>query len=346
MKKISIIVPVYNTAKYLPKCLDSLIGQTYQNLEIICVNDGSTDSSLNLLRHYAVNNSQIQVINQNNMGLSGARNTGVSSATGDYLMFVDSDDWIDPNMCELLMQAANNYDADCVMCSYCRDYGNHIVQSHVFDSDIIWDETSTRENFYRRLFGPIGKETARPYEVDIIVSACMQLFRAKICRCVEFIDTKKIGTEDCLYQMMVYKNCKRFVYIDKPMYHYRKTNETSLTTKYNPFLFDRWQNMYDLMEKIIKDDNCPEIYKDALDNRVIFGLIGLGLNEVSAKISLVAKSKRMKYIISGNRYKKALQKLDLKYMSLPWKAFFSSIKHGQTLPVVMMLQIIQFLRKR
>ncbi len=91
---ISVIVPVYNVEKYLSKCLDSIINQTYQNLEIICVDDGSTDSSPMILEEYAKKDSRIKIITRQNGGLSAARNTGVKNATGEFVSFVDSDDWI------------------------------------------------------------------------------------------------------------------------------------------------------------------------------------------------------------------------------------------------------------
>ncbi len=346
MDKISIIVPVYNTSRYLPQCLDSLINQTYRNLEIICINDGSTDDSLQVLRKYEKDDSRILVVDQKNAGLSGARNSGVAVATGNWLMFVDSDDWVDVKICEDLMVAAETYSADCVMCSYCKDYGNRVIENHIFEGNMVWNETDTREKFYRRLFGPIGDETARPHDVDIIVSVCMQLFRADICKNVTFIDTKKVGTEDCLYQMMVYRDCKVFVYVDKPYYHYRKTNATSLTTKYNPNLFERWQNMYAMMEDMIRQDQLPPIYQQALNNRILFALIGLGLNEVTAKTTLHGKAARMKFIISGDRYQNAFRTLEVRRMQMPWKVFFILLKNGMILPVVLMLELIQRLRGR
>ena len=103
--KISVIIPVYNTAPYLKRCLDSVLGSTYRNLEVICVNDGSTDESLSILEHYQELDDRIVVINQNNRGLSAARNTGMAKATGEFLSFVDSDDWVHPQMFELLRNA-------------------------------------------------------------------------------------------------------------------------------------------------------------------------------------------------------------------------------------------------
>lgn len=100
MAKISIIVPVYNTEKFLEKCLNSLINQTLKDIEIICINDGSTDKSLQILEKFANKDKRIQIINQTNSGLSVARNIGIKKAKGEYIGFVDSDDWVDLNFFE------------------------------------------------------------------------------------------------------------------------------------------------------------------------------------------------------------------------------------------------------
>ena len=112
MPAISVIVPVYNVERYLPRCLDSLINQTLKDIEIICINDGSPDNSLEILEEYAKKDSRIKVINQENAGLSAARNNGMSAASGEYIGFVDSDDWIDLDFYEKLYTAAKKYDAD------------------------------------------------------------------------------------------------------------------------------------------------------------------------------------------------------------------------------------------
>ena len=103
--KFSFIVPVYNVEKYLSRCLDSLLTQNYQNFEIICINDGSPDNSINILQMYQKKHNNIFIINQENKGLGGARNTGLKYASGDYIWFIDSDDWIEPTSLYLL----NNY---------------------------------------------------------------------------------------------------------------------------------------------------------------------------------------------------------------------------------------------
>ena len=108
--KISIIIPVYNTQEYLPKCLDTLVNQTYSNLEIICVDDGSTDESLRILNEYAAKDSRIIVHSQKNGGASIARNYGLNIATGDYVSFIDSDDWVYLTLYQSFVDAISSAD--------------------------------------------------------------------------------------------------------------------------------------------------------------------------------------------------------------------------------------------
>lgn len=120
--KISIIVPVYKVESYIRKCLDSIVGQTYQNLQIILVDDGSPDNCGKICDEYAARDSRIEVIHQENGGVSAARNAGLRLATGDYIGWVDSDDWIEPDMYEYLLENALKYQADIVVCSRVEHY--------------------------------------------------------------------------------------------------------------------------------------------------------------------------------------------------------------------------------
>ena len=122
MPKISIIVPIYNVAPYLRQCMDSIIQQTYPNIEIICVDDGSTDESGTIADEYAKKDSRVRVIHQENQGLSAARNAGYSRSTGEYIMYLDSDDWIDLDTCETAIDIALKYDAELVFWAYVRVY--------------------------------------------------------------------------------------------------------------------------------------------------------------------------------------------------------------------------------
>ena len=118
MPKVSVIIPVYNVEKYLRECLDSVINQTLKDIEIICVNDGSTDNSLQILEEYADKDSRIKIINKDNGGVSSARNAGLDIAQGEFIGFLDSDDYLDLNFYECLYNRANETNSDIVVCEY------------------------------------------------------------------------------------------------------------------------------------------------------------------------------------------------------------------------------------
>lgn len=117
MPEISIVVPVYNAEKYISKCIDSLLNQTFSDIEIICVDDGSSDGTPAILDSYARQDPRVIVIHQTNTGIGGARNRGIAEASGKYMMFCDNDDWYEPNMCEILRSTLLEKQVDMVMCN-------------------------------------------------------------------------------------------------------------------------------------------------------------------------------------------------------------------------------------
>lgn len=156
MNKISVIVPIYNVEQYLPKCIDSILNQTYKNLEIILVDDGSTDASAKLCDEYAQKDSRVVVLHKENGGASSSRNAGLDVASGEYIAFVDSDDWLDSNMYADMMDISLKYDADIVECGYkyiknegtlivdkentgeIREYDNIDALNKLYFGDQIW----------------------------------------------------------------------------------------------------------------------------------------------------------------------------------------------------------------
>ena len=116
MKKISVIIPVYNVEKYLYRCVDSVLGQTYYNIEVILIDDGSTDSSPEICDEYQKRDKRVKVIHKKNSGAASSRNIGLSSAKGDYIAFIDSDDYIELDMYENMMKINEEYNCDIVLC--------------------------------------------------------------------------------------------------------------------------------------------------------------------------------------------------------------------------------------
>ena len=135
-KKISVCLPFYNIEPYVRRCLDSVLGNTYQNLEVICVNDGSTDGTSSLLHEYAEKDSRVIVIHKKNGGLVSARNAAISAATGDFISFVDGDDWIHRQFYEVMMSIREKSDADAVICSYKK------IGEYTIDTELNIDEVT------------------------------------------------------------------------------------------------------------------------------------------------------------------------------------------------------------
>ena len=148
MVKISVIVPVYNVEKYLRQCLDSVINQTFSDIEIICINDGSTDNSLRILEEYSKKDNRIVLLNQKNSGAGVARNKGVELAKGEYIQFLDSDDYFEPDLLEKMLNKAISFNSDIVVCSYKKvdDLGN-ITESKNPNSPINLDKTPLGKPF-------------------------------------------------------------------------------------------------------------------------------------------------------------------------------------------------------
>lgn len=342
---ISVVIPVYNAQMYLQKCLDSLLNQTHKNLEIICVNDGSCDNSLDILRKYEKEDKRIIIIDKENGGPSAARNAGLKAGRGDYVMFVDSDDWVDADMCQTMHTALVQNHADACMCCYVKEFKNHSLVSEIFSEDCIFEGEFYRKNFLEKLIGIKDEDLKTPHRSDVLVSVGMQLFKTEYVRDIQFVDTKEIGTaEDWLFQLEFYTKCNSVIYINRPFYHYRKTNEVSFTYNYKKDLYKKWMNLYDNVISILKKRDIYEEYEHVLNNKYAVTILFLGLNEIKSNRGMFTQAKRLKQILKTERYTKAYKELSLRHFSLVWKLFFLFAKLKMTFLMVCMLCVIEYLR--
>lgn len=348
--RISIIVPVYNVGKYLRNCMDSLVNQTFRDIEIIAVNDGSTDSSLDILFDYANIDDRVKIINQQNQGLSGARNSGIAKATGEYIIFVDSDDWIDLDTCQVAYAACLDNNADVVFWSYVREYENLSLPKVIFKEDRIFDHKQC-EKLHRRFAGLVGNELSNVEDLDNLVTAWGKLYRRDIIanNSLDFVDLKKIGTyEDGLFNLYYFGYVKKAVFINKCFNHYLKSNSTALTKTYKPKLFAQYKKLFEIMSKYITVNNLPDDFHHALNNRICLTMIGLGLTECSESNpkSFLERVRFIKQVRNDTMYKNAYKQLTLKYFPLQWKAFFGCAKYNFATGVYLLLLAIQMIIRR
>lgn len=240
MNKISIIIPVYQVEKYIKRCLDSILSQTYSNLEIILIDDGSKDMSGKICDEYAIKDSRIKVIHQDNAGVSVARNKGLDICTGDYITFVDSDDFLEPRMYEKMMEKVAEYDCDVVMCDCIKDDG---VMQTPYTHDIragFYDYNQLKEEYYPHLL------MMENVEYPATISNCLLLFRRKVASSVRYIEGVRYS-EDLLFGAQLLYNAKSFYYMkDEFYYHYWMNNESASHT----FKLDKWKDYCKLIYEV------------------------------------------------------------------------------------------------
>lgn len=214
---VSVIIPVYNVEKYLEECLNSVINQTYRNLEIILVDDGSTDNSSFICDKYVGTDDRIIVIHQKNMGLVGARKSGVLAATGDIATFVDSDDWLDLNMYEVMVKEMAESGADIVTSGLIREYERHFVsdmesiEPGTYSGEIL--EKVIKSNFI---------DTEKFFKSNISMHIYNKLFERKLLLKNELLIPENISiAEDaaCVYPCIL--DADKITVIDRCFYHYR-----------------------------------------------------------------------------------------------------------------------------
>ena len=335
---ISIMVPVYNVEKYLRQCLDSIVNQTYSNLEIILIDDGSKDSSGDICDEYAKLDSRIVVIHQENRGLSQTRNVGIAAAKGEYIMFVDSDDWVDREMCFVLLNSLLDNHAEVAMCSYVREYPDRSLPKEIYPTDMLFDNLA----FQRRLCGLVGEELANPENLDSCNMMCAKMYPLQATQKIKLVDFKEIGpSEDLMFNFELMTFVSRVVYVNRPMYHYRKV-VGSITISYKPHLVSQWETLYQKMQELI-DANClDESYKVALENRKALNILGIGMNYMQENVSFFKKYRNTRQAICQK--KKCLKQLSLKYMPMHWKLFYFCAKQRLVLPFCILIVIITKMR--
>ena len=257
---ISIIVPVYNVEQYLEKCVDSIINQKYKNLEIILVDDGATDSSGKLCDELAKIDNRIKVYHKENGGLSDARNYGVERATGDYIGFVDSDDYIDSEMYEELYEAIKKENVDVVECNLKIIYPDRV-------------ELFTEQKYYNVYTKQEYLEEYLKIE-KIFGSACVRLIKSDIAKKLKFPVGKLY--EDTYYAYDLIEKVDRYVIMNNPYYNYLMRENSITNTKFNPRIFD----LIEIVEKFRKTtyENYPGL-KEAADCRKMYAYFSV-LNSI------------------------------------------------------------------
>lgn len=251
---VSIILPIYNKEKELEQCLKSILNQTYKNLEIILVNDGSKDLSKDICEKFLDEDDRIKLINKKNAGVELARITGLENSNGNYITFVDPDDWVSNNAIELLVRAIKNEDADVSFGKYCKVLDRQglirrVVKGNIYNNLVI--EKAELMNEYYGSFSGWG---------ELPVSMCAKLYKKSLIDSVNYQPVGISHGEDLCFNLQILPHANKIVSIPETIYFYRWGG---MTNNINKNLFKDACTAYKFKLKMFKEHNSKESYAKA-----------------------------------------------------------------------------------
>lgn len=286
---ISVIVPVYNVEKYLKRCVDSVVNQTYRNLEIILVDDGSPDSSGAMCDDFAKSDSRIKVIHKANGGLSSARNIGIDTSTGEYITFIDSDDWIEPETYEFLYKKIVEYSADVAD-----------VDSRVVSDEKPFDKKTGKDTVLEE------NEILKDYFMSDRYSVCRKLYKRNVIADIRF-PVGKVNEDICTNYLFL-ENAHRLVKSDVIMYHYFKNPDSITGELFRARDFDLLETCDNL---VAAAKSKPNVYELAIIKRAVavYSLLGRyvaydneGIPNLNAKVNQLFKELKSNYCMLMKSY--------------------------------------------
>lgn len=319
---ISIVVPAYNVSDFLDRCIESLVNQTYLNLEIIIVDDGSKDSTSSLCDIWEKKDSRIRVIHKKNQGLGLARNTGLQYCKGKYISFVDSDDFVDKNMYETMVNILEKKDADTCYCSH-NIYSN--VEKKIIETAMIEEGIYAGKEI---LLDIIGAEPDFPKDCVRQMSVWACLFSNEIIQDykLQFLSERDYICEDLTFDIQYLPKSKKVVVIGDAFYNYC-INENSLTHKYYSNRLEKEKYLYKFMIRKLEDIYANKEY-ELRYNRLFLGRVrNCILQEVKdSHLSVKEVRKNIKKISSDELVRKIVCKYPINECILKQKIFNYALK--------------------
>lgn len=310
---ISIIIPVYNKEEYLDRCLASVCKQTYNNIEIIIVNDGSTDSSGKIVSKWENLDSRIKYIEQKNHGVSVARNNGMQLSKGEYIYFVDADDSITSNAIETLVKKISDGNkVDIVVANYSRVINNKVIKRKSIN-DVLLTSTDLR---FPQVKADLFLVPSRP-----LASACNKLYKTAFIKSNNVTFKSDVLAEDRLFNLMCYINQPEILLINEYTYLYNVLDNT----RSRKFAQDRYKQIFALfykLESYMKFKGCMKEYGDLLEYNMLYEIDNLlqyyykysnsNLSSIKEAVKLLRNDKRVFDTIKAIHTKNILNKINVK----------------------------------
>lgn len=322
MPKVSIIVPIYNVEKYLDRCMQTLINQTLQDIEIIMVDDGSPDNCPKLCDDYAKKDNRIKVIHKKNGGLSDARNAGLNIATGEYVAFIDSDDFTSKEAYETLYNKAKETNADIVYAGFTM-HNSDGTENKCFVLNQTWEGKDIIPFIKSMIFD------TKPDIDTIWMSVWNGIYKRNIIEKnnIRFLSEREYLSEDILFHTMLIPLCKKIVCIPYTFYHYCYNGISLTHSSFNTNKIDCNFRLFELLMKIADDYNLPEIKEDIIlfFENYTRGIILRGI--ILSDMKLSDKHKLCNIIYNYPKWKEILNFIREKEIPRKEKLGFYIIKH-------------------
>ncbi len=323
---ISIVIPVYNVEEYLDRCLDSVVNQTYKNLEILLIDDGSTDSSSKICDDWAARDKRIKVIHKKNAGLGMARNTGIENATGNYICFFDSDDYVDLEIINRAYLLIKKESADITIfgLSCIDNEGNFTKKFELKGDQKVFFGKDVQDFFLPDLINSRSKEIKLQ---GLSLSACVCLFDLNLIKRVgwRFVSEKEILSEDSYSLIALYQYINKVAVLDKAGYYYCHNND-SLSHVYRE---DRYKKIKEFYTKCVELQNrlgyCERV-KERI-SRLYLGFCIEAIKQlITSDISKSDSKKNLKSIVLDETMREVLESLTYESYSFPIKILFWAMR--------------------
>lgn len=310
---ISIIVPIYKVEKYIRQCVDSIIAQSLTDIEIILVDDGSPDGCPAICDEYAQADSRVKVVHKKNGGLMSARQAGLKAATGDYIGFVDGDDWIEPDMYEHFANAIKKHKPDILMSEFYFSYPDrNEVSTQCLDADY-FEKADLKSKVY-----PTMLFRGEYYYFGVQPCCWAKVYKKELLEKHLYSVTTKIKMgEDAAFTYPCLLDADNMCYIDKPLYHYRN-NPQSMTNAYDSNMEDTILIPYEALDKCFKEYDYSDGLLNQLDNYLFYLLNIFIRNEVSRdnKKSPISKIRTFKAFTDNKKIISALRRMSISHLPL------------------------------
>lgn len=319
--KVSVIVPIYNVEKYLDECMVSLLNQTLKDIEIILVDDESPDNCPKMCDEYANKDKRVKVVHKKNGGLGFARNSGLDVATGEYVAFIDSDDFIDLDMMEHLYNVAIEYNADEVRCGIKFYVGGKFTERHDVDKLTVFRGKEQVVDFMLDVVGPLP-ECKR--DVKYMMSSCCCIHSRKVIEDnhIRFLSERECLSEDLIWDIDLFSKMDCVVYVPECHYAYRM-NPSSLTHQYSREKYQRNYKFFEILEKKLAGILSKEKYElHLLRSQMLFfrnSISGFVHNNGNVKDDV-------RYVLNDNFWKRLFSLYPFKRLPLKQRVYYTLAK--------------------